>query len=301
MKYFILCALLTSLSLSSLRLEAQSIVTRKQKTVQPKPSAKPKAQKAKSTTSSKPRSHSSASSTVSLQPELDKLANSMVYVQGGTFMMGANTDDMDALDWEKPRHQVSLNSFYISKYEVTQALWTAVMGNNPSRFKGGNLPVDRVSWDDCQMFIRKLNSITGYAYRLPTEAEWEFAARGGNISRGYKYCGSNSLDDVAWFYSNSNNQTHPVGTRSPNELGIYDMLGNVGEWCSNLYETYSSTPQSNPLGPSEVSYPMYVYRGANWHLDDCRISGRGSAVPDTKSDQIGFRLAHSYGGNIESH
>lgn len=156
----------------------------------------------------------------------------MVWVDGGTFRMGATSEqgsdaDSDADSDEKPVHSVTLSSYYIGKTEVTQALWKAVMGSNPSYFEGDDLPVEQVSWDDCQEFIRKLNSLTGQNFRLPTEAEWEFACRGGNNSRGYKYSGSNYIDNVAWNWDNSGKKTHPVATKSPNELGIYDMSGNV--------------------------------------------------------------------------
>ena len=154
----------------------------------------------------------------------------MVRVEGGTFRMGA-TSEQEADDWdrEKPVHSVTLSSYYIGKTEVTQALWKAVMGSNPSYFKSDNQPVENVSWNDCHEFIRKLNALTGQNFRLPTEAEWEFACRGGNNSRGYKYSGSNNLGSVAWYDGNSGNKTHPVGTKAPNELGIYDMSGNVWE------------------------------------------------------------------------
>ena len=156
----------------------------------------------------------------------------MVRVEGGTFHMGATSEQKDeAWDREKPVHSVTLSSYYIGKTEVTQALWQAVMGSNPSNFKGSNLPVECVCWNDCQEFIQKLNSLTGRNFRLPTEAEWEFACRGGNNSRGYKYSGSNNLGSVAWYDDNSGGQTHPVATKAPNELGIYDMSGNVWEWC----------------------------------------------------------------------
>ena len=195
-------------------------------------------------------------------PEIYKLANNMVYVQGGTFMMGADASDNDAYKDEKPAHQVTLSSYYICKYEVTQALWQEVMGSNPSRFKGDNLPVESVSWNDCQVFISKLNAMTGQHYRLPTEAEWEFAARGGNSSRGYKYSGSSTLSDVAWYGENSGNKTHLVGTKSPNELGLYDMIGNVREWCSDWYGDYNSSAQTNPAGPSQSSLAGRTERAA---------------------------------------
>ena len=217
----------------------------------------------------------------------------MVYVSGGTFTMGATSEQgSDAENNEKPAHNVTLSGYYIGKYEVTQELWKAVMGSNPSHFKGDNLPVECVSWNDVQEFLRKLNAMTGKRYRLPTEAEWEFAARGGNSSRGYKYSGSNSLGSVAWYWDNSGSRTHVVGTKSPNELGIYDMSGNVEEWCQDRYGSYSSSPQRNPKGPNSRSYR--VYRGGSWSDDagNCRVSFRfNNFPPDGRNSSLGFRLA----------
>lgn len=216
----------------------------------------------------------------------------MVRVEGGTFRMGATSEQKDeAWDREKPVHSVTLSGYYIGKTEVTQVLWEAVMGINPSRFKGDYLPVENVSWDDCQEFIRKLNSMTGQNFRLPTEAEWEFACRGGNNSRGYKYSGSNNLGSVAWYDGNSGNKTHPVGTKAPNELGIYDMSGNVWEWCADWYGDYSSGAQTNPTGPYGGS--NRVYRGGSWNYDvgRCRSSNRDFYYPSIRDIILGLRLA----------
>ena len=216
----------------------------------------------------------------------------MVYVSGGTFTMGATSEQgSDAWDDEKPAHSVTLSGYYIGKYEVTQKLWKAVMGSNPSNFKGDNLPVERVSWNDVQEFLRKLNAMTGKNYRLPTEAEWEFAARGGNSSRGYKYSGGNSIGNVAWFGSNSGSRTHAVGTKSPNELGVYDMSGNVYEWCQDWYGSYSSSSQRNPQGPNSGSFR--VYRGGSWNYSAgrCRVSFRLYNTPGGRDSYLGFRLA----------
>jgi serine/threonine protein kinase len=195
----------------------------------------------------------------------------VVDVAGGTFMMGNN--------------QVTLNSFQIGKYEVTQALWKAVMGNNPSSNSGcDNCPVENVSWEDCQLFIDILNKKTGKKYRLPTDAEWEYAARGGNKSKGYKYSGSNDINEVAWFDGNSENKTHIVGKKEANELGIYDMSGNVWEWCSDWYGDYSKSNSSNPV--------ERVIRGGSWYsnAEYCLVAYRYYGYPGGRNDNRGFRL-----------
>ena len=208
-------------------------------------------------------------------------------------MGGTSEQGSDAFDQEKPTHSVTLSSYYICKYEVTQALWRAVMGSNPSNFKGDNLPVESVSWNDCQTFINRLNSYTGRNFRLPTEAEWEFAARGGNYSRHYKYSGSNYIGDVAWYDSNSGHRTHPVGTKQPNELGLYDMSGNVHEWCSDWDGSYSSYSQNDPTGPNSGSFR--VFRGGRWRnfARNCRSSDRFSHAPGDRYIDLGLRLVLS--------
>ena len=216
----------------------------------------------------------------------------MIAVEGGTFPMGATSEQgSDADSDEKPVHSVTLSDYYIGETEVTQELWTAVMGNNPSYYKGNNKPVEQVSWNDCQEFVKKLNQLTGKNFRLPTEAEWEYAARGGNKSQGYKYSGSNTLGDVAWYGDNSSSQTHEVKTKQANELGIYDMSGNVWEWCQDWSGSYSSSSQTNPTGPSSGSYR--VYRGGGWHGSAryCRVSLRGGYYPDGSSGNLGLRLS----------
>ncbi len=213
-------------------------------------------------------------------------------VEGGTFQMGATSEQgSDAFDWEKPVHSVSLNDYYIGETEVTQALWKAVMGSNPSNWQGDNLPVENVSWDDCQEFIRKLNQKTGKNFRLPTEAEWEYAARGGRKSKGYKYAGSNSIGNIAWYNDNSGRKTHPVKGKAANELGLYDMSGNVWEWCQDWYGDYNSGSQSNPTGPSTGSYR--VLRGGGWGViaGYCRVSFRSYGNPGIRYGDYGFRLA----------
>lgn len=219
----------------------------------------------------------------------------MIAVEGGTFRMGATAEQQSNQDDEKPVHSVTLDSYYIGETEVTQELWRAVMGSNPSDFSGDDLrPVENVSWDDCQDFIKELNKLTGKNFRLPTEAEWEFAARGGNKSSGYRYSGSSNIGDVAWYDDNAGNKTHPVKGKNPNELGIYDMSGNVFEWCSDWYSGgyYSSSPQNNPEGPSSGSYR--VLRGGSWRFsaEGCRVAYRGGYYPgDSFYHGSGLRLA----------
>ena len=214
----------------------------------------------------------------------------MVYVAGGTFQMGSNDGGSD----EQPVHSVTLSDYYIGQTEVTQELWQAVMGSNPSysRFKGAKNPVNDVSWNDCQEFISKLNSLTGGRFRLPTEAEWEYAARGGNKSRGYKYSGSDDLGSVAWYMDNSGYKYHPVGSKSPNELGLYDMSGNVWEWCSDWYGYYPSSSQTNPTGASSGS--RRVIRGGSWIINAsfCRVANRNYYAPADSFSGLGLRLAH---------
>ena len=216
----------------------------------------------------------------------------MIRVDGGTFTMGATSEQgSDADSDEKPAHQVTLSPYYIGETEVTQALWEAVMGNNPSEFKGNNKPVETVGWNDCQEFIRKLNQSTGLSFRLPTEAEWEYAARGGKMSRGYKYSGSGKVKDVAWYTDISGSSTHDVKTKQANELGIYDMSGNVWEWCSDWYGSYNSSSLTNPKGPASGS--CRVFRGGSWYYYAwrCRVSIRGYSAPDSQNDSLGLRLA----------
>ena len=218
----------------------------------------------------------------------------MVKVEAGSFNMGATPEMQDPDTDEKPVHRVTLtNNYYIGKYEVTQALWKIVMGSNPSNSKGDNLPVEKVSWDDCQDFISKLNAMTGKRFRLPTEAEWEFAARGGNKSRGYQYSGSYNIDDVAWYSDNSGSKTHAVGTKQPNELGLYDMTGNVWEWCQDWFNRYSSSPQTNPIGAVSGSYRVFRGGGINSSARFCHSSIRGDYAPDFRDFNLGLRLVLS--------
>ena len=233
----------------------------------------------------------------------------MVYVQGGTFFMGGTAEQGSyAENNEKPVHVVMLDGFYIGKFEVTQAQWEAVMGTTVSQQRdkaGGDLrgvgdayPMYYVSWNEAVEFCEKLSEMTGKPYRLPTEAEWEYAARGGQQADGTVYAGSNTIGDVAWYGKNSGNKTHPVGAKQPNALGLYDMSGNVAEWCSDWYGSsyYSNSPSVNPQGPSSGS--NRVYRGGNWYtgagssinLVYLRVSYRGGNSPDHRSGSLGFRV-----------
>ena len=217
----------------------------------------------------------------------------LIKVKGGAFTMGCTTEQgSDCYDDEKPSHRVTLNDFSIGKHEVTQAQWRAVMGSNPSNFKNcDQCPVEQVSWEDIQLFLTQLNAKTGKKYRLPTEAEWEYAARGGNQSNGYKYSGSNVLSDVAWFTDNSDSKTHPVGGKRANELGLYDMSGNVWEWCQDWHGAYSSSTQTDPVGAVSGSYR--VNRGGSWYSSArfCRVSYRSVSTPTYRYGNVGFRLA----------
>ncbi len=243
------------------------------------------------------RSKSSTSTSRKLSADdwavIRQIADNMVYVEGGTFTMGATAEQgSDAKDYEKPAHQVTLSDYKIGRYEVTQREWEAVMGSNISQYKGYDLPANYVSWDECQKFISKLNSLTGKKYRMPTEAEWEYAARGGNRSRGYKYAGSDNIGSVAWYESNGGHTPHAVGSKQPNELGLYDMSGNVMEWCQDYAGNYSSYHQTNPKGPSSGSERIIRNGSEVDDADICRVSRRESTWPG-RHDLIGLRLAIS--------
>ena len=218
----------------------------------------------------------------------------MVFVQGGKFKMGSNLGVKD----EQPVHEVILDDFYIGKYEITQEQWKWIMTDDTNKrfFEGcGICPVERVNWYNVMEFIEKLNQKTGLSYRLPTEAEWEYAAKGGALSKGYKYSGSNSIDSVAWKDGNSGGTVHPVGRKKPNELGIHDMTGNVFEWCSDWYSPtwYQFSEKENPRGPYEGTFR--VMRGGSWFHDNTglRVTARESGNPAFRYGYVGFRLCRS--------
>ena len=225
------------------------------------------------------------------------IADGMVPVDMGTFTMGCTPEQgKDCTRWEKPDHVVMVAGFYISRYDVTQTQWDAVMGKDNDRSKHKNCPdcpVDNVSWNDAMDFISRLNELTGRKYRLPTEAEWEFAARGGTQSMGYKYAGSKDPDEVEWNDGNSHDTTHPVGKKLPNELGLYDMNGNVWQWCSDWFDEkyYATMPADNPKGPDHGT--ERVIRGGSWvnFARVCRPTYRIGTLPDKRFSNDGFRLA----------
>lgn len=213
----------------------------------------------------------------------------MVTVEGGRFAMGGNENTN-----EKPIHTVTLSSFKIAKYETTVAQWQEVMGNNPSGRKDCmDCPVTAVGWDEIQAFIKKLNTLSGKTYRLPTEAEWEYAARGGTKSRGFEYAGSNDVNAVAWTFANSGSTTHPVGQKQANELGLYDMSGNVFEWCNDWYDEnyYDKSPKNNPQGPA--TGPHRVFRGGNRNSEPAKSRVAYRNPFQLGYGTMGFRLASS--------
>ncbi|MEH6538420.1 MAG: formylglycine-generating enzyme family protein [Psychroserpens sp.] len=249
---------------------------------------------------------------------LNNLANNsieMVHVAGGTFNMGCTSKKANCMEVEKPAHKVVLDDFYIGKYEVTQEQWRNVMEVNSENIElknCNNCPIENISWEEVQEFIKKINTKTGEVYRLPTEAEWEYAARGGNMSNNYQFSGGDVLDKVAWFWKNSgdsilegdwdwetinknNGRTHPVGRKAPNELGLFDMTGNVGEWCQDWYNSkyYSKSAKNNPQGPSDAV--NRVNRGGGWFSDArfSRVIDRHSDKPDQHFNFMGFRLART--------
>ena len=260
----------------------------------------PATQPTKPKTSPPPKTSTTPTSTI-----IQSIADNMVYIPGGTFWMGCSHGDTECETDESPRHQITLSSYYIGKYEVTQAQWEAVMGTTvreqrnkvspswPLLGEGPNYPMYYVSWNEVQEFIKKLNQMTGKSFRLPTEAEWEYAARGGNKSQGYKYAGSNNIEDVAWYYKNSGSKTHPVGQKQPNELGLYDISGNVNEWCADFYGYYNFAAKTNPRGPTSGIHMLTRGGCYDDSAQKCRVSSR-SRSPGLSIANNGFRLALSY-------
>ncbi|CAK8718780.1 MAG: Formylglycine-generating enzyme, required for sulfatase activity, contains SUMF1/FGE domain [Candidatus Electronema aureum] len=220
----------------------------------------------------------------------------LAYVPGGCFNMGSPPNEEGRGEDEGPVHKVCVDSFWMGQFEVTQGQWEKIMGANPSKFKkGGNYPVENVSWNDAQGFVKKLNSRTGKNYRLPTEAEWEYACRADGSG---KYCGGDEIDAVAWHAKNSGKATHVAGGKEANALGLHDMSGNVYEWCADWYDSgyYASSPKDNPQGPETASFEpetasFRVFRGGDWRGLHGRAAGRGGSTPEFRSDFLGFRLA----------
>lgn len=247
-----------------------------------------------------PQSQSSPASVNSRNDRITFTVNgvsfTMIKVEGGTFTMGATSEQgSHVYDDEMPTHNVTLSTYYMGETEVTQALWQAIMGNNPSHFMGKDSPVETVSWDDCLTFIDKLNSLLssqlgGKRFALPTEAQWEYAARGGQKNHKCKFSGSNSLSEVAWYFYNSRGATHPVMKKQANELGLYDMSGNVGEWCQDWYGVYSETSQTNPTGPRKGSKRVFRGNSCDSSGGTCRVSCRCCFSPSLRSEYIGLRL-----------
>ena len=306
--------------LVAVTVSAQGIIRRpaatkpKPTATKPKPTVRKPQSRGSSTVRPKPAQPKKADPINSLaeplRSHLKKLVADMVLVEGGTYMMGnPDRDKNDEYAKDVP-HEVTLSSFYICKYEVTEALWTAVMGSNPSDHKSGdNYPVEQVNWYDCQDFVEKLSELTGRHFRLPTEAEWEYAARGGQRSRGYRYSGSYNLDEIGWHLGNAKSDSwrtlgekKEVGTKKPNELGLYDMTGNVSEWCQDKLdiEYYHHSPSINPQGPDRSTYKdNHCFRGGSFcdddKYDELKVYTRniGGMPPEEKYGHLGLRLAMS--------
>ena len=291
--------------LVAVTVSAQGIIRRPAAT-KPKPTVRKPQSRGSSAVRPKPAQPKKADPINSLaeplRTHLKKLVADMVLVEGGTYTMGnPDRDKNDEYAKDVP-HEVTLSSFYICKYEVTEALWTAVMGSNPSYHKlGDNYPVEQVNWYDCQDFVEKLSELTGRHFRLPTEAEWEYAARGGKRSRGYRYSGSYALDEIGWHVGNAHHYKREVGTKKPNELGLYDMTGNVSEWCQDKLdiEYYHHSPSINPQGPDRSTYKdNRCFRGGSFcddeKYDELKVYTRNTGMPpEEKYGHLGLRLAMS--------
>ena len=291
--------------LVAVTVSAQGIIRRPAAT-KPKPTVRKPQSRGSSAVRPKPAHPKKADPINSLaeplRTHLKKLMADMVLVEGGTYMMGNPDRDRNHEYAEDVPHEVTLSSFYICKYEVTEALWTAVMGSNPSGYPSGdNYPVEQVNWYDCQDFVEKLSELTGRHFRLPTEAEWEYAARGGKRSRGYRYSGSYNLDEIGWHVGNAHHYKREVGTKKPNELGLYDMTGNVSEWCQDKLdiEYYHHSPSINPQGPDRSTYKdNRCFRGGSFcddeKYDELKVYTRNTGMPpEEKYGHLGLRLAMS--------
>ena len=291
--------------LVAVTVSAQGIIRRPAAT-KPKPTVRKPQSRGSSAVRPKPAQPKKADPINSLaeplRSHLKKLMADMVLVEGGTYMMGDPNGDWDNEYCIEVPHKVTLSSFYICKYEVTEALWTAVMGSNPSKYPSGdNYPVEQVNWYDCQDFVEKLSELTGRHFRLPTEAEWEYAARGGKRSRGYRYSGSYALDEIGWHVGNAHYYKREVGTKKPNELGLYDMTGNVSEWCQDKLdiEYYHHSPSINPQGSDRSTYKdNRCFRGGSVcdeeKYDELKVYTRNTGMPpEEKYGHLGLRLAMS--------
>ncbi len=291
--------------LVAVTVSAQGIIRRPAAT-KPKPTVRKPQSRGSSAVRPKPAHPKKADPINSLaeplRTHLKKLMADMVLVEGGTYMMGNPDRDRNDEYAKDVPHEVTLSSFYICKYEVTEALWTAVMGSNPSGYPSGdNYPVEQVNWYDCQDFVEKLSELTGRHFRLPTEAEWEYAARGGKRSRGYRYSGSYNLDEIGWHVGNAHHYKREVGTKKPNELGLYDMTGNVSEWCQDKLdiEYYHHSPSINPQGPDRSTYKdNRCFRGGSFcddeKYDELKVYTRNTGMPpEEKYGHLGLRLAMS--------
>tara|TARA_R110002096_G_scaffold188555_6_gene368514 strand:+ start:865 stop:1689 length:825 start_codon:yes stop_codon:yes gene_type:complete len=226
---------------------------------------------------------------------ISRLMDEMIWVEGGSFSMGSNSEKASSA--EKPEHRVTVDGFRMGKFEVSQELFEEVMGWNNSYFPGKGRPVNNISWMNIQLFIERLNSMTGKHFRLPTEAEWEYAAKGGQLSKGYQYSGSDTIDEVAWYAGNAERRVHPSGGKKPNELGLHDMTGNLWEFCHDDADMrpYPDRAKTNPLvGSFDKPFPSVakITRGGGYEFDEDEslVYRRDGATPNVRMPDIGFRL-----------